>query len=288
MGSIDLHTHSLLSDGTDSVYELVKKAQKSKIKYLAVTDHNSIDSALEVKNYCSESLEILTGAEFTAATTKGKLHLLGYQFDPRNKDLVAMTDKIQSLCLTKTYDIMECLKKDYEIIFPETELYRLVGQRGDIGTNYIAGLCVNYGYVETIEEAKLKYLRKINKQFPNDKYRLLPEEIIETVHRAGGVVSLAHHNTLSRNYDQLDQLVEYLKWYGLDSIEVNHSTFHRNDRVIAEELAHKYKLLKSVGSDYHGTKKPEIVLGDGKGHNIRDNKCTIVKALIEKGKVKKI
>lgn len=288
MGTIDLHTHSILSDGTDSIYELVNKAKAQGISYLSVTDHNTLSSGEEIAFYSTPTLELLQGAEFTARCKNGKLHLTSYCFDSTNLALQNMVDKIRRLRLRRMYDYLNILEMKFQVTLPPDVIYKAIGTNTDIGKPYFAAILKKHHYVRTEEEAFQKYLRPISEELDTDRFKLSPNQVIDTVHEAGGVVCLAHFHTLRKEANDLYQYVGYLKRIGLDGIEVCHSSFGPERQKTAKCLAHQHNLLESVGTDYHGRRKPEIVLGRGKGDNCFTTQCSLIDHLIKTEKVKKM
>ena len=268
-GYMDLHMHSTYSDGTKTPIELLDMAKERNITTMAITDHDEITGAKELVKHTDKGLYLYSGIELTAATLKGRMHILGYNIDLENENL---NKRIISLKEDAIYNILlyiEFLKKDYGVVIPEKDVLDLVNKIGNVGRPQIALLLVKYGYCHDVEEAFLKYLVAIYERVRKIKRCITKEECISLIKNAGGVVSLAHPSSLKMTDDELENEVIYLKSLGMEAIEVIHIHNSPEQRAFYNHLAKKYNLLISGGTDYHGEEvKPEVEMGTGINGNV--------------------
>jgi len=272
-GLIDLHTHTNYSDGELSPEKLCDLAISSGIEILGITDHNTtkgVQTLIE-SDYYYDNFRIIPGIEFDTDIDYGKLHILGYGIDIYNEELQNLGKRTLKINLEKFRTILEVLKSEYAISFDDEEIDKLMYKKYQLGKMDAALLLLSHGYVESNFESFVKYINPIvdslNYSFKYPSY----EEVITTIKKAGGVSSLAHPRSLKRNYIELDHLVRKLKSIGLNGIEVYHSSHSINEMNIYKNLASKYNLYISGGSDYHGDiVKPDVFIGAGKDNlNIR-------------------
>ncbi len=159
---IDLHTHTKYSDGDLSPDELVRLAIEKRVDTLAITDHDTIDGIKQIDKkdpFIKETgIKIINGIELTAKAPKGRMHILGYGIDLKNKELNKKMEELQSNSINSVLSIIEQIKRDYGIIFRYQELKDLVNAHHNIGRPDIAKLCVKNGYAKTIQEAFDLYL----------------------------------------------------------------------------------------------------------------------------------
>lgn len=264
----DLHTHSIYSDGEDTPDDLIIKGSENGLDTIAITDH---DTLLGVQNVtivpADYGIELIDGIELSASVSKGRLHILGHDFD---KNSYALNERTKGLHNNSIYALMSLtsqLKKDYGIVFSTEDILNILTQTRNIGRPDIAKLLIKYGYTSTVDEGFVRYLNPAYKKCDGTKKGIHYEECIELIKNAGGIASLAHPCTLKMESDELDNFVGQLKSCGLEGIEVYHSD---HTPAMEEEylrLANKYNLLITGGSDYHGPSvKPDIELGSGKGN----------------------
>lgn len=275
---IDMHTHSIYSDGELEVDELIKKAISNNVGILSITDHDTllgINKAREIYN--NKEIDIINGIELSAKVDKGRMHILGYDFDINNK---ALNDKMDELKVNSIYAIIACLnqiKIDYNIKFKEDEIKEIINRIGNIGRPLVAKLIVKYGLAKSVDDAFDLYLTPAyNKTRVNNK-GIKAKECIHLIKDANGLSVLAHPNQLLMDDYELEETLKKLISYGLDGIEVYHSGHSKEEVEKYLNLANKYNLLISAGSDYHGDNvKPDIELGRGYKDNVKVKQISLV------------
>jgi hypothetical protein len=266
---IDLHIHSTASDGSFTPAEIIDHAQKLNLAAIAITDHDSIDGSREALRIgIPPSFNFLTGVEISAAHPpffpgSGSFHILGYDIHLDNRDLNQALSKLQAARKNRNPSILKRLNKlGFQISLDEVN--QEVGE-GQLGRPHIAYAMVKKGFVTSIDEAFDKYLGTRGPAYV-DKYRIECEQAIQIIRAAGGVPVLAHPALLDIENDQkLDALLQNLVKIGLAGIEVYYPGHSPQQIGQYTELARKYGLLMTGGTDFHGTITPQIKMGSGNG-----------------------
>ena len=274
MKYIDLHTHTFYSDGIDSPAGLVKAVKLRGIEILAKTDHDTIAGYEEAKGEAEKwGIKLISGAEFTAK----KYHILGLNFDTKNKKILELLEKSKNLqreaCRQRT-DILEnygvpiSLKK-VENYFPKSR----VGKYNILMAMLIDKECRSWLYEKhgnaSPDEIRDFYITKkgIAAKLEN-RPALENEEIIKTIHEAKGIAIFAHPlkdiNAFSYTLKDADNLSELdaMKEIGIDGLEIQPSFYSEKDSLI-EKYAKDNNLLITYGSDYHGPNFNRPLLGRG-------------------------
>lgn len=267
---IDLHTHSIYSDGEKTPQELIEIAKQKNVGIFSLTDHDTILGVKElIKNYNDPDIKIVTGVEMTGYIEHGRLHILGYDFDIENEKLNKTLDKIHNFSINKVRLIIEFLLKEFNIMFNDDELNILYNPIGDVGRPDIAKLLIKHNYVQTVEEAFVKYLNFANDQVKDKQFYLTAKEIINLIEEAKGISVLAHPISLKMNLHDLENYICDLAEEGLIGIEVFHSEQPNEFRLELLKIANRYGLLVTGGSDYHGPiVKPDVEIATGLKNNV--------------------
>ena len=237
--------HTNHSDGTVSAAELLEIVRAKKLSAFSVTDHDTLAGYWAVRSLIGkDDPELIPGLELSVMVEEGDLHLLAYLFDPDNAPLKAALDRFQERRNHRARLIVQRLNEmNIDISFEEVQN---VAGKATIGRPHIADTMVRLKAVGSYEEAFEKYIRNGGPAYVA-KRSFLPEEAISLVHKAGGVTVLAHPVI-----DNTARHVEMLAGLGLDGIEVYHPVHRQNDINRLKNLAERYLLLVSGGSDFHG------------------------------------
>ena len=281
---IDMHTHTNYSDGDLSPQELIKLAIDKKIGTLAITDHDTIEGIKKVnKNediIVDSGIKIINGIELSAKADKGRMHILGYGIDLNNKALNKKMIDLKDNSINSVLSIMEQIKRDYGIKFSYKDIKELVNANHNLGRPDLAKLCIKYGYANTVQDAFDKYLIDAYNKTRKTGKGLQYQECLELIANSGGIPVLAHPKSLELSEKEFLILLKDMIRCGLRGIEVYHSSHTKEEMKYYLEIANKYGLLISGGSDYHGkTVKPDIELGTGKNNNIKIKKLSILNNL---------
>ncbi|MEA2103178.1 MAG: PHP domain-containing protein [Candidatus Cloacimonadota bacterium] len=253
---LDLHTHTTVSDGSDSPTDVIKKARKKDLQILSITDHDTIGALDEIKSIPNK-MKFITGVEISAEFPK-TLHILGYNFDSSDKALRETLNSLQNFRKNRNIKMMENMEK-MGIFISWAELKEEA--KGEIiGRPHFANILYKKGYVDSYQQAFDKYLKQGAPLYLNKK-RLFPKKAIELILNAGGVPVIAHPYQTKLNDEELRELIKKLADYGLQGIEAFYSLHTKKQIELYLGFAKEFNLVITAGSDYHGTNKPNISLG---------------------------
>lgn len=281
---IDLHTHTNYSDGDLSPNELIRLAIEKRVGILGITDHDTLDGIKQIDKTNSlivdSGIQIIDGVELSAKVSKGRMHILGYDIDINNVNINKEMEKIKNNSINSVLSIMEQIKRDYGIVFGYSDIKELVNSNHNLGRPDLAKLCVKYGYASSIQDAFNKYLIEAYNKTRSTSKGLSYQECIELILQSKGIPILAHPKSLELPEKEFLILLKEMINSGLKGIEVYHSSHTKEEIKYYLEIANKYDLLISGGSDYHGkTIKPDIELGTGKNNGIRIKKLSLLDKL---------
>lgn len=251
----DLHCHSTCSDGTFSPKELLELAFSKNLQGISITDHDTIQAytdALfdEAKKF---GIRVLTGVEFSCQIQSHSVHILGYNFSLKNNSLLELCQQHMKRRLKRNEAIAHKLKKQGL----EISLEKLKNSREStvIGRPHIASLMVEKGYVQSIDEAFKKYIGEGRPCFdPGEEISV--KETLDIIKQAGGKAFIAHPHLVPKK-----SIVYDLLKLPFDGIECYYGNFPLKKNLPWCDVARRYNLLKSGGSDFHGANKPNINLG---------------------------
>jgi predicted metal-dependent phosphoesterase TrpH len=265
---IDLHCHSTASDGTLAPRDVVMLAKESELSALALTDHDTIGGIAEASQAARErGIDFLPGIEISAEfPAPGTLHILGYGVDPESECLKSLTEQLIAGRDNRNPKIVAKLNEmGVAVTMKEWEDE---AKGGVLGRPQLAAILHRKGYVSSIKNAFEKYIGQGAPAY-FDKERLEPKEALKRIIDSGGVPVLAHPVQLRAQDDaQVETIVKNLIDQGLAGIEVIHSDHDAATIDKLDRLADRYGLLKTGGSDFHGTNKKDIRLGDANGRKI--------------------
>ena len=266
---IDLHIHSTASDGSLTPADIIGHAQKLNLAAIAITDHDAVGGSKEALRIgIPPALHFLTGVEISAAHPpffpgSGSFHILGYAIHLDDRDLNQALLKLRDARKNRNPEILKRLNKLGLPISLE-EVRQEVGEV-QLGRPHIAYAMVKRGFVASVNEAFEKYLGTAKPAYV-DKERIECEQAINLIRAAGGIPVLAHPALLNIEDDrQLDALLQNLMKIGLAGIEVYYPGHSPRQIRQYAELARKYSLLMTGGTDFHGSITPEIKMGSGEG-----------------------
>lgn len=269
MNAVDLHTHSNKSDGSLSPADLVDYAISKGLSAVALTDHDTVDGLADAVCHAGTlsrsgkpSIEVVPGIEFSTKYDSQDVHIVGLYIA---YDSPAFTAKLQEFVDSRTgRNIKMCRNLQEAGIDITYEKLQAENPGAVITRAHYASYLFEKGYVKSRQDAFAQYLGDHTKYFvPREK--VTPAQAVALILQAGGIPVLAHPPLYHMGRDRLDKLVSSLKDVGLMGIEVLYSTYTRQDERDMFQLASKYDLLPSGGSDFHGSNKPNLDLGNGYG-----------------------
>jgi predicted metal-dependent phosphoesterase TrpH len=250
----DLHLHTQFSDGTFTPEELVLRAQQNGLACIAVTDHDSVEGCARAAVACAAvQMDFVPGAELTAEHNDIEVHILGYFLDITDEKFLARIAKFQSVRQNRIHEMVAALNK-LGIPLKAESVFALANCKSP-GRPHVARTLVKENLIGSLDEAFERFLKKGRPAWvPKTKMSAL--EAVELIHRAGGLAVIAHPG-LNRSDDIIPDLVDA----GMDGIECFHT---KHSTVMSErylEIADKYHLLVTGGSDCHGFSKKAPLIG---------------------------
>lgn len=260
---VDLHTHSCKSDGSLTPTELVELAISKGLAAVALTDHDTeagIDEALAAAT--GRDIEVIPGIEFSTEYEGKDVHVVGLYiahnsevFQTYLKNFRDARDlRNQKMCLKLQEHGLDIKYEDMLKAFPGSVMTRA----------HYARYIFEKGYVKAIPEAFERYVGDDAPCFiPREK--VTPNQAVDLILKAHGIPVLAHPILYHMSEERLEKLVSLLKDDGLVAIEAMYSTYNAREERQIRDLAQKYDLLLSGGSDFHGKAKPGLELGTGYG-----------------------
>ncbi|KAB1439861.1 PHP domain-containing protein [Candidatus Galacturonibacter soehngenii] len=264
MKYIDLHVHSNASDGTYAPSQLVEYALQKKLSAFALTDHDTI-SGIESAIQSSKNtfVTVIPGVELSTTYHSKDVHILGLFIDYTSEWLINQLNELNNLRSKRNVLMCELLSKEgFDI-----SISKLHEKFGDtvITRAHFARYLLDKGYTTSMKEAFDKYIDKGGPCYV-PKVKCTPKQAIDIIKKAGGVPILAHPLLYHFSNEELEELIIFLKNNGLEGIEAIYSLNEGKDEENMLGLAKKYNLKITGGSDFHGSNKPDIDLGVGKGN----------------------
>ncbi len=251
---IDLHTHSNISDGTDSPRELVNKALAAGITVLGLTDHDTISGWPEAISALRPGIDLVLGAEISAQTSDGvSVHILGLLFDPDHQELAQVLLQTRDNRVGRMEKIIARLNAAGIDITMEDVLNQL-SEGATLGRPHLADALVAKKIVKNREEAFSDLLHNNSKHYVSH-YSPSPERAIELIKAAGGVAVIAHPFASLRGRVLSVESFTGLAAAGLDGIEIEHRDQNEGERGLLREIVQAFDLIQTGSSDYHGTGK---------------------------------
>jgi predicted metal-dependent phosphoesterase TrpH len=253
-GPIDLHTHSSVSDGTETPGELVRSAIAAGLGTIALTDHDSTAGWADAFAAASGTgLTVIPGMELSTNYGPASVHMLAYLFDPADPAILEETARIRDGRLHRAERIVERISKDYGITWPDVLAQSVDG--GTIGRPHIADALVANGDVEN-RSAAFQTILHWQSGYYEKYYAPSPLAGVRMIVAAGGVPVLAHPATHGRYRVIEDHAIAELVDAGLFGLEIHHRDNTDDGKIRLYELAAKFGLEVTGSSDYHGAGKP--------------------------------
>lgn len=274
---IDLHIHTTYSDGDKNITEILKMCENKKLEYISITDHNTVkqyeDELLKNDNFFSG--KIIKGVELNAVFKDKNIEILGYNIEPNTINewckKYYSEEKLkeqQEICYRRLLDICDKQGLKYnesQIIKPKATRYVEISIYEELMKHK-----ENYKILGEFTESLGVFFRKglansesiyfVNRIEFRPKYK----EVIDIIHKSGGKAFLAHPFEYKFK-DTIEFINDLRKEKELDGIECFHPSANQEQRNILARYAKNNNLYISGGSDYHGSSKPDIEIGVGRG-----------------------
>ncbi|MBE6598640.1 MAG: PHP domain-containing protein [Ruminococcaceae bacterium] len=259
---IDLHTHSLCSDGSLTPGELIRHAKEQGLSAIALSDHDNVDGIREAMAVGEEiGIEVVPAIELSAISDT-ETHILGYFIDPDSPELMSAMKYIRDVRVQRTAETCEKLA-EYGMHVSMDEVREKAGG-GILCRAHIAKIMTEKGYSESPKAAFAKWL---NAGCPchSESQALTDTEAVELVRKAGGDAYLAHLHLTKKSGEELENFIKHLMEAGLTGLEGYYTDYTPEMEETYRGLAAKYGLKISGGTDFHGAFKPHISIGRGLG-----------------------
>ncbi len=262
---IDLHTHSTASDGTSSPAELLALANERNLGALALTDHDTTSGLPEFLNESVKypGIKAVPGVEVSVKHYDFSIHVLGLFIGHGADALEKMLCEIRKGRDARNDLIaLKLQKQGYDITIEEVKA--IAG--GDCpGRPHFARILVQKGYFATMQEAFDKSLKRGKSGYCKRELPM-PADAIDAIHKAGGLAIWAHPMSFTDgDRKTINKILKFLVGKGLDGIEAYYPLFSTEQTKCLLELATKYSLTVSGGSDFHGVNMKNIDMGTGDG-----------------------
>lgn len=266
---VDLHTHSTASDGSETPAAVVALAQDAGLGAVALTDHDTLEGIDEAREAAGHiDIELIPGIELSLKYDRDGMHLLVLWLEPGQGPLQDRLRGLQAGRGVRNEQIVDRLRGAGIDISIE-EVLEEAGP-GSVGRPHIAAVMMAKGYVPDIRTAFDEWLGSGKPGYVG-RERLEPEEALALARESGAVPVLAHPHTLGlTTASAMADLLTRLGRAGLVGLEAFYSSYRRHEREGYADLARRFGLVPSGGSDFHGRYKPGLEIGSGYGDLVVD------------------
>jgi predicted metal-dependent phosphoesterase TrpH len=261
--AVDLHLHSVFSDGSDTPTDIVTMAADVGLTGIALTDHDILDGIPAARQAAqARGLRFVGGTELSVLWKGQAMHMLVYFLDPEPGPI---QDRLSELRDSRAGRNLEIVSRLRELGFDITidDVLRESGG-GVVGRPHFAGVMIERGYVASVPEAFDRYLAAGRPGYV-PRMRLAAEEAIALSCESGAVAVIAHPHTLNLRADDFSSGFRDLVAVGLGGIEAYYGEYTPQMRDRIAEICTDLGIVATGGSDYHGKYKPHLSVGTGKG-----------------------
>ena len=250
----DLHLHTRFSDGTYTPEELVAQAKLNDLAAIALTDHDTVEGCTRAAAAGKAAgINFIPGSELTSEHAGVEVHILAYFVDTTNRELLAELAKFQAVRQNRIREM--CVALNMLGVGLQADAVFALADCQSPGRPHVARALVAGKFCRSLDEAFDRFLKKGRPAFV-PKFKMSCVHAIELIHRAGGLAVMAHP-ALNRNDDIIPAVIEA----GLDGIEVFHTKHNPAANKRYMDLAKKFDLLVTGGSDCHGLSKGRPLIG---------------------------
>ena len=256
---VDLHIHTTASDGADLPRVLAEKIAAAGLELFSVTDHDTVTGALEMEKIVPRGVRYIRGVEFSCVSPAGKCHILGYGYDPDHPAFRGALEEGRRLRLEKLDRRLEQLRRDHGIELTDAERSWLMSL-GSPGKPHLGQIIRDRGLAPDLDGAIRGFIRDVP-----GRDRIEAKTAIEAILAAGGFPVWAHplggEGEKRLTEEKFESLLQTLLGYGLRGLECRYSRYGRKESEFLLDHAARRGLTPTGGSDYHGSNKKDIQLG---------------------------
>lgn len=286
-GYIDLHIHTTNSDGHFSPKEIVNLAYDNNTSFISISDHDSINGIEELKENLKDGMIGINGVEFSSYilinNKKVKLHILGYCFDANNEKLQCLLKEMREKRISAHLNLLKDAKEKI-LKLPEESLSVIDMEKYCWFDREFIKCLEKEKYSPDIIEYYKNYFKN-NRFSYGSEYDLDVTRVIDAIKSANGYVVLAHPMAYKLTRKEITDVIKKLVDLGIDGIEVYQSDCCINDSLYLNDLANKYHLLESVGSDFHRKINSDgRIIGKGINENLCITETTLTDQILTKKK----
>lgn len=260
---IDLHCHSTCSDGSETPATVVQLAAKAGLKALALTDHDGLSGLAEAKGAAVEAgVELVPGCEVSCRFSPGTMHVLCYFVEEGEGPLQSQLERLRLDRATRNERLIARLNE----LGIEIDLDDVREEAGGstLGRPHFAAALVKKGVAESYQAAFDDLLGKGGPAYIPKAF-ISAEDTIKAAHQSGALAVLAHPLSLGLEPEPLDSLVASLAQAGLTGMECWYGRYSPEERAGLLATAERHGLVATGGSDFHGSYKPDLSVGTGRG-----------------------
>lgn len=266
---IDLHIHTTASDGTLSPADVLREARREGLAAIAITDHDTLAGVRDALSVgIPAGMKFLSGVEISAApppalSMRGSFHLLGYGIRTNHGPLDRCLTDLRDSRKNRNPRIVARLRElGFDI---RLEAVSEFAGGAEIGRPHIAGFMKSRGWVESIDEAFDRYIGNNGPAYA-DKHRVPCAEAVALLREAGGVAVVAHPGLLPVGPGpEFEATIAELRDMGVRGIEVFYPGHSPESTAYFADIARRYDMVATGGTDFHGDIKPELRMGRGFG-----------------------
>lgn len=263
MKLVDLHVHSNASDGSYTPTEVVSLANEAGLAAIALTDHDTVAGIDEAIHAADDlDLQVVPGVELSCLYKEKEIHILGLYINHHDEGLNRYLSDTSAKRSARNQNMLDAFRADG---FDLTMEDLMCGNENTTITRaHFARTLCSKGYVTSPDQAFKKYLNP-DCRYYRKREEIPPEDAIRAIRNAGGYPVLAHPCQYKFGWKETEELILFLKSFGLGGVECYHSSNNSYESGKLRVLADTHALAITGGSDFHGAAKPDIKIGIGRG-----------------------
>lgn len=264
MGYIDLHVHSTASDGTLTPAQVIQLAARQGLSAVALTDHDTAAGIDEAREEAKKvGIQFIPGIELSCVYHEKEIHILGLFINKEDAAFSKEMEKLLSVRNQRNEKMIQLFQSD-GFFFTKEDLQK--GNPDTVITRaHFARVLTEKGYTSSMEQAFKQYLQYGGK-YCMRKEKITPRQVMKILTDNNAFACLAHIMQYKLSWEENKELISFLTSLGLEGLEVYHSSHNKNQILNLQQIARDYHLLPTGGSDFHGTNKPDIQIGTGRGN----------------------